>query len=83
MSAGSEVSRGARTEITTKYARDYKKVSKKNRGTVLDEVVAVTSWSRDNTRRRLTKQRSTHQDQADKPRHGPGSPGRGNAPTTQ
>ncbi|NJC58139.1 hypothetical protein [Brevibacterium marinum] len=44
-----------RTEITTKYARQYKKASKKNKGAVLDEVVAVTGWTRDNARRRLTQ----------------------------
>lgn len=43
-----------RAEITTKYARQYKKASKKNKGAVLNEVIAVTGWSRDNARRRLT-----------------------------
>lgn len=40
----------SRAEITTKYA----KARKKDKGWVLDEVVAVTGWSRDNARRRLT-----------------------------
>ncbi|MCF2573345.1 integrase, partial [Brevibacterium sp. UCMA 11754] len=44
-----------RAEITTKYARQYKKASKKNKGAVLKEVVAVTAWTRDNARRRLTQ----------------------------
>ncbi len=44
-----------RAEITTKYAKEYKKASKKTKGAVLDEVVAVTGWSRDNARRRLTQ----------------------------
>ncbi|SMX85187.1 Integrase core domain-containing protein [Brevibacterium sp. 239c] len=44
-----------RAEITTKYAREYKKASKKNKGTVLNEVMAVTGWTRDNARRRLTQ----------------------------
>ncbi len=44
----------SRAEITTKYAKAYKKASKKDKGRVLDEVVAVTGWSRDNARRRLT-----------------------------
>jgi len=44
----------SRAEITTKYAKAYKKATKKDKGRVLDEVVAVTGWSRDNARRRLT-----------------------------
>lgn len=43
----------ARVEITARYARAYAKASKKERGRLLDEVVAVTGWSRDNARRRL------------------------------
>lgn len=43
----------ARVEITKKYARAYAKASKKERGRLLDEVVGVTGWSRDNARRRL------------------------------
>ena len=43
----------SRAEITTKYARAYARVSKKDKGLVLDQVVAVTGWSRDNARRRL------------------------------
>lgn len=44
-----------RVEITAKYARAYAKASKKERGQLLDEVVAVTGWSRDNARRRLAQ----------------------------
>jgi hypothetical protein len=44
----------SRAEITTRYARAYAKASKKDKGRVLDQVVAVTGWSRDNARRRLT-----------------------------
>ncbi len=44
----------ARAEITSKYARAYVKAAKKDRSRLLDEVVAVTGWSRDNARRRLT-----------------------------
>ena len=51
---GSELSMAARVEITAKYARAYGKSSKKERGRLLDEVVAVTGWSRDNARRRLS-----------------------------
>jgi hypothetical protein len=43
----------ARAEITAKYARAYVKASKKDKGRLLNEVVAVTGWSRDNARRRL------------------------------
>lgn len=49
------MSMGARVEITAKYARAYAKSSKKERGRLLDEVVAVTGWSRDNARRRLAE----------------------------
>ena len=50
---GTELSMAARAEITAKYAREYKQLSKKDRGRLLDEVVSVTGWSRDNARRRL------------------------------
>lgn len=44
----------SRAEITSGYASAYAKARKKDKGRVLDEVVAVTGWSRDNARRRLT-----------------------------
>lgn len=50
---GCELSMRARVEITAKYARAYAKASKKDKGRLLGEVVAVTGWSRDNARRRL------------------------------
>ncbi len=43
----------SRAEITTKYARAYAKANKMDKGRVLDQVVEVTGWSRDNARRRL------------------------------
>ena len=43
----------ARVEITGKYARVCTRASKKDKGRILDEVCAVTGWSRDNARRRL------------------------------
>ena len=43
----------ARAEITAKYARAYRSASKMDKSRLLDEVVAVTGWSRDNARRRL------------------------------
>jgi len=47
----------ARVEITAKYARAYAKASKADKGRLLDEVVAVTGWSRDNARRRFGRPR--------------------------
>ncbi len=44
----------SRAEVTAKYAKAYAKASKKDKGRVLDAVVEVTGWSRDNARRRLT-----------------------------
>ncbi|MGH8826612.1 MAG: hypothetical protein ACRDVZ_03220 [Jiangellaceae bacterium] len=41
-------------EVTTRYAKAYARASKKDKGRVLDQVVGVTGWSRDNARRRLT-----------------------------
>ena len=43
----------SRAEITSRYAKAYVKARKKQKGQVLDEVVSVTGWSRDNARRRL------------------------------
>ena len=45
----------AKYEITRKYASQYGKASKRQRGQILDEVVGVTGWSRDNARRRLCR----------------------------
>ena len=44
----------SRAEVTTRYAKAYVKASKKEKGLILDQVVEVTGWSRDNARRRLT-----------------------------
>jgi len=43
----------SRAEITTRYAKAYA-AAKKDKGAILDQVVEVTGWSRDNARRRLT-----------------------------
>jgi len=43
----------SRAEVATRYAKAYAKASKKDKGRVLDDVVSVTGWSRDNARRRL------------------------------
>jgi hypothetical protein len=44
-----------RHEITKKYAREYARASKKDKGRMLDELVAVTGWSRANARRAITR----------------------------
>ncbi len=46
-----------RREITKKYATDYAKSSKNAKGLILDELVAVTGWSRANARRALSTAR--------------------------
>src|SRR5674476_836351 len=51
---GNELSMQSRAEVTRRYAKVYAKVSKKDKGRILGEVVGVTRWSRDNARRRLT-----------------------------
>jgi len=50
---GIELSVSARTEITAKFARAYRAASRVVKSRLLDEVAAVTGWSRDNARRRL------------------------------
>jgi transposase InsO family protein len=45
----------SRAEITTRYAKAYVKASKKDKGLILDQVMSVTGWSRDNARRRLAE----------------------------
>ena len=44
----------SRAEVTTRYAKAYVGAGKADKGRVLDQVVEVTGWSRDNARRRLT-----------------------------
>lgn len=46
-----------RREITKKYASDYAKSSKNAKGLILDDLVAVTGWSRANARRALSTAR--------------------------
>ena len=45
---------GSRAEVTTRFAKEYVKAGKSGKGRILDQVVGVTGWSRDNARRRLT-----------------------------
>jgi len=52
-----DLSMATRREITKKYATDYAKSSKKAKGLILDELVAVTGWSRANARRALSTAR--------------------------
>lgn len=49
---GNDVSMTSRAEVTTRYAKAYAKAAKKDKGWILDEVVGVTRWSRDNARGR-------------------------------
>ena len=43
----------ARGEITKKFAREYQRASKKQRGVLLDGLCQATGWSRDNARRAI------------------------------
>ena len=43
----------AKAEVTGQFAFQYVRALKRDKGRILDEVVAVTGWSRDNARRRL------------------------------
>lgn len=42
----SGLSMSSRAEITAKFARAYVRAPKADKGQILDQVVAVTSWSR-------------------------------------
>ena len=48
-----ELSMNSRAEVTTRYAKADVKAVKGDKDRILDEVVGVTGWSRDNARRRL------------------------------
>ena len=43
----------ARREITKRYAREYQRASKKQRGVLLDGLCQATGWSRDTARRAI------------------------------
>src|SRR5690625_2950111 len=50
---GSGLSMRAKHEITRKFARQYAAAEKGAKSGLLDEVCAITGWSRDNARRQL------------------------------
>lgn len=50
---GSGLSMRARHEITGKFAKQYAAAVKSDKSRLLDEVCAITGWSRDNARRQL------------------------------
>ena len=50
----SGLSMSSRAEITARFAKGYLRASKADKCQILDQVVEVTGWSRDNARRRLT-----------------------------
>ena len=47
------MSMAARKEMTKKYGREYASAANKDMGRMLDELVAVTDWSRANARRAI------------------------------
>jgi len=52
-----DLSMATRREITKKYAAEYAKSSKNAKGLILDELIAITGWSRANARRALSTAR--------------------------
>ena len=80
-----ELSMNSRAEVTTRYAKAYVKAAKGDKGRILDEVVGVTGWSRDNARRRLSMaaRRPPGGGVAGKSRWRVGSVGRRSIPTTR
>ena len=78
-----ELSMNSRAEVTTRYAKAYVKAAKGDKGRILDEVVAVTGWSRDNARRRLSVAAKRPPGVAGRSRWRAGSGGRRSIPTTR
>ena len=79
---GNGLSMASRTEITSKYARAYVKAPKKDKGLILDQVMSVTGWSRDNARRRLAEAAKRPPGRAAVWLRGPVSRGRRSTPMT-
>jgi hypothetical protein len=52
-----DLSMATRRDITKKYAAEYAMSSKTVKGLILDELVAITGWSRSNARRALATAR--------------------------
>jgi len=55
-----ELSMTARREITKKYARQYAKAGKADKGALLDALVATTGWTRDHARRAIRVASARH-----------------------
>lgn len=70
----------SRAEVTNQYAKAYQKASKKDRGRILDQVVDVTGWSRDNARR-LSQAAKASPGVGRRPRPDPGNHARRSTPT--
>ncbi len=51
---GSDLSMGARREVTARFAKAYARASKKDKGRIFNDVVEAAGWSRNNARCRLT-----------------------------
>ena len=61
----------ARREITKKYAREYARAGKFEKGQLLDSLVATTGWTRDHARRAIraaAARRGAARDQQRKPK---------------
>jgi hypothetical protein len=48
-----ELAMATRRDLTKKYAKAYQQAAKKDKGRMLDELCAVTGWSRVNARRAI------------------------------
>jgi hypothetical protein len=55
-----ELSMTARREITKKYARQYARAGKADKGALLDALVATTGWTRDHARRAIRVASARH-----------------------
>jgi hypothetical protein len=53
MDSGLSMSSGAK--VTATFAKTYGRPSEKDKRLILDRVMSVTGWSRDNARRRLAQ----------------------------
>lgn len=51
---GQGLSLSARRAITKQFAAEYARAAMKDKGRILDDLVAVTGWSRANARRALS-----------------------------